>query len=282
MRFLRRALATWVSLVALSYSAAVASQTCIGEQAYLKRTLAAVKESLETARNFDLGNRAVAITEKGADGILLKGYLLEGTKGAGFMLIAQGNGMSARGVAASLAKLPPLRRSIVILDYRGHGENASDSPSLAGIRADYLTVWTTLIERHPNESHVLYGLSQGGIVATSMIDVVASKHGTMILDAIPSRLPHYRVLWWELFSCPKELDPIEQVVVAPTLPRLALVRGEEDKQITWRDSREVFEAAKQRGALVRNWPGLYHPLSPRDNDGIRMNNIQGIADELER
>jgi len=259
--------------------------TCTGESEYLKDTISAVHQSLNNVKAVQLPTAVHQVTAPMVDATLLHGYAFEPEGASASILIAPGNGMAARSVISKIP-LNQVHHGIYVFDYRGHGENEGNTTSIAQLEEDTAPLWRWVAAKHPQSRTALYGMSQGGVVALSMLDKIASQDGILVLDGTPSRIPrygiHFLLINHDWFSCPSSLDPVNRIQAAAQLPRLEIVRGEFDHNVTWHDASELFGEASSRGIPTEILAGMYHPFSPRDDAAARMLRIEKIIDELDK
>lgn len=199
---------------------------------------------------------AEPMTHETKDGRRLKGYRLKSTapKGAAeAVLVAQGNAMLADQLLTELGAFPRAGIETYIFDYRGYG-NSEGKRRLKAIVSDYQEL-SDRISASTAGKLSLYGISFGGIV---LLNVVGSgiDFERFVIDSTPSRVSPY--------GCPEAYDPVANFPEDGS--RFLLVAGEQDRVVSPKDSQELLDHAKARGARIELRSDYAHPFMDSDVD----------------
>jgi len=218
------------------------------------------RETITPAMAGALAGRLSEVETRTADGLTLKGWLVEPRQPAAppgderLIVYFQGNAAHRGRRALQFGLLSDLGCRVLIVDYRGYGENPG-SPSEPGLREDARSCWKYAREalRTPPERILLFGESLGGGVATQLAAELCQQGtppGGLIIRASFSSLVdaaahHYPFLpvHWFLFD---RFDSVQQIaqVTAPVL----VMHGDRDEIIPLEQGRRLFAAAPERSA----------------------------------
>lgn len=194
---------------------------------------------------------AEKIVHETRDGRLLRGYRLKSTAAGGAvigsMLVAQGNAMLAEELLPALTHFARAGIETTIFDYRGYGDSQG-RPRLEAIVGDYEEL-LDIPATSASATRFLYGISFGGIVLLNVVGsgVVADR---VVIDSTPSRVSY--------FGCPESYDPVENLPQDSS--RLLIIAGELDRVVPPRNSQELRDVARARGARTELFPDYAHPF----------------------
>ena len=183
---------------------------------------------------------------------------------AGFLLIAQGNAMSATETAATFAPLASAARlDVFVVDYRGIGLSGNaTSSSVRSIISDYRGLLSHLTARGYGK-RVVYAISFGGVVmlnATSQRD-----YDLLVLDAVPSRTgSSISKFVARVFGCRENYDAIAHL--PDDMQKVVLLHGSRDEQVTAGMAKELRGKATSRRARSFVIPDLGHPAADTASD----------------
>ncbi|MEW4528672.1 alpha/beta hydrolase [Maioricimonas sp. JC845] len=169
----------------------------------------------------------------------------------------------------AIQQLTSLGCDVLIVDYRGYGENAG-SPSERWMARDARRVWTFATEQLgvPAQRIVIYGESLGGGVATRLAadqcrkgslpaGLILRSTFTSLVDVAAARFPWLpvRMVMVDRFNSRRRM----RAIACP----LMIIHGSRDRLIPIAHGRELFRAAPQRAfnGLPRRFvelPGAGH------------------------
>lgn len=198
---------------------------------------------------------AEPITYETKDGRLLQGYRLKSStpesEAGNSVLVAQGNAMLADQLLGALGSFSRAGIEVYIFDYRGYG-NSEGKRRLKAIVSDYRELFDH-INASTEGKLALYGISFGGIV---LLNVVGSgvDFARFVIDSTPSRVSPY--------GCPKAYDPVENFPEDGS--RFMLIAGDRDTVVSRRDSQELLDLARSRGARIEIRSDYAHPFMDAD------------------
>jgi len=197
------------------------------------------------------------VIHKSKDGRALKGYKLRGTSRdggpKGFLLVAQGNATLADQLLGSLSLFSGAGLDVYVFDYRGYGDSEGKR-RLKAIVSDYRELFESISASTSGE-RLLYGMSFGGVV---LLDVIGSgvTFDRAVIDSTPSRISN--------MGCPQEYDPVANFPQDGSL--FLLIAGGRDKVVPLKNSQELLDLAKARGARTEVRPDFAHSFMDSDID----------------
>lgn len=200
---------------------------------------------------------AERVIHKSKDGRALKGYKLRGTSRdggpKGFLLVAQGNATLADQLLGSLSLFSGAGLDVYVFDFRGYGDSEGKR-RLKAIVSDYRELFESISASTSGE-RLLYGMSFGGVV---LLDVIGSgvTFDRAVIDSTPSRISN--------MGCPQEYDPVANFPQDGSL--FLLIAGGRDKVVPLKNSQELFDLAKARGARTEVRSDFDHSFMDSDID----------------
>jgi uncharacterized protein len=222
-------------------------------------TVRAAPEQL-AARASALHVRPVEL--QSGSGAVIHGWFTPGRAGFGAVLLLHGIGASRLEMADRAAFLRAAGYSVLLIDFRAHGESTGDTPTYGGLESrDALAAVRFLRDTAPGERIGVVGVSMGGAAALLgpaplPVDalVLESVYPT-IDDAVRDRLRAWFgpvgvafspvVMAW-MFPregvTPDELRPIDRIA-EQTAPVFVL-SGTDDPYTTEREARALFQHAR--------------------------------------
>jgi len=200
---------------------------------------------------------AERVIHKSKDGRALKGYKLRGTSRdggpKGFLLVAQGNATLADQLLGSLSLFSGAGLDVYVFDFRGYGDSEGKR-RLKAIVSDYRELFESISASTSGE-RLLYGMSFGGVV---LLDVIGSgvTFDRAVIDSTPSRISN--------MGCPQEYDPVANFPQDGSL--FLLIAGGRDKVVPLKNSQELLDLAKARGARTEVRSDFAHSFMDSDID----------------
>lgn len=186
---------------------------------------------------------------RSADGILLNGWLIDGTPGSPRILFFHGNDSNLNDNLEYLDLLRGHGFTIFIFDYRGYGKSQGEPLKENDLYRDARGAIAYLNGRgwRP-EKTIFFGQSLGGAVALQMaleehpaglvMESAFTSMGEMVRHLAPSAF--YLAAWWSLKLRFDNLAKISRLEVP-----LLLIHGDHDKVTPVGMARRLFDRAKE-------------------------------------
>ena len=237
----------------------------------------------------DYGSDFIDVEFPSRDGLMLRGWLMEGEETKPTLIFGHGLFRSRREPLERGSALNTRGFSVLLFDFRNHGESDSKSTSLGFLeRLDVLGAYDFLKEKTERRRFVLFGVSMGAVAVIhaagdfqqdleaiiadspfqSLNDTVAHHTGMLTLPSFPfanlfiwnfTRIAQYEA---------EDLNTLEALRRLDEIPVL-LIYGKEDRRLPPSGIQNIFDAipsAKKElvvfentthGAAYRNHPELY-------------------------
>ena len=225
-----------VGLLAFSWLALVALL------AFQERRLIFFPSRTLAAAPADFGLRAEELSIAAADGVILRGWWIEG-RGDRVLIWYHGN---AGNIGDRLHNarwfVDRLGVDVVLVDYRGYGRSRG-TPDEEGVYLDGLAIYDAVAARSVRaEDIVLFGRSLGGAVAIET--ALLRPAGALVLESVFRSVPalareHYWFVPSAVIRTQMDNESKIRRVQAPTL----LLHGDRDSIVPLAHGRRLFELA---------------------------------------
>ncbi len=253
------------------------------------------------------GQDFVNVDFSSRDGVMLRGWLMEGEETKPTIILCHGLFRSRQEGLERGSVLNQSGFSVLLFDFRNHGRSDGKSVSLGFLeRFDVLGAYDFLKQTKGKQRFVLLGISMGAVAAIQAagdfqqdleaiiadspfrsLDATISYH-TESMIGLPS-FPFADLFVWNLTRIngyqPEDLNTLEALQGLDAIPVL-LMYGEEDRRVTASAVKEIYEAIPHgqkkvvffenatHGAAYRISPDLYLStildfLAPDDLDSSR-------------
>lgn len=235
------------------------------------------------------------------DGLMIRGWLMEGEEAKPTLIFGHGLFRSRReGLERGLA-LNKRGFSVLLFDFRNHGESGGHSTSLGFLeRLDVLGAYDFLREKKGKQHFVLLGVSMGAVAVIhaagdfqqSLVAIIADSpfqsltetvaHHTRMLG-LPA-FPFAQVFVWSFtrmnqFSA-GDLNTLEAVRGLGEVPVL-LIYGEEDRRMPPSGRQNILDAIPSARKKLVLFEGATHGAAYRSNPKLYVKTVVEFLQEAD-
>ncbi len=176
------------------------------------------------------------------------------------LLYLHGARWNVVGSAWRIERMRELGFNVIALDYRGFGKSDGDAPSENKAYEDALAAWQWMAQKYPNQPRFIFGHSLGGAIAIDLASKVSDERGTLVegtFTSIPDVFSTLKWGWLPVGWLISQRFDSEKKIANIGSP-LLVVHGSEDRVISSKLGRRLFEAAQEpkRFELVQG--GSHH------------------------
>ncbi|MCH7804332.1 MAG: alpha/beta fold hydrolase [Acidobacteria bacterium] len=241
----------------------------------------------------DYGNDFIDVEFPSRDGLMLRGWLMKGEETKATLIFGHGLFRSRREGLERGSALNKRGFSVLLFDFRNHGESDGKSTSLGFLeRLDVLGAYDFLKEKRGRRRFVLLGVSMGAVAVIhaagdfqhdleaiiadspfqSLNETVAHHTGMLALPSFPfadlfkwnlTRITHYAA---------KDLNTLEALRRLDEIPVL-LIYGKEDRRLPPSGIQNIFDAIPSAKKKLVFFENTTHGAAYRVNPTLYLDTI---------